>query len=565
MKKIYTLFPIWLLVAVPLHLLGQGIEITSGGSIACTGAATIEVNNGSFTNNGTYTKGSETVTMSGSTTARTLSGTSISDFNNLSITNTAGVSIDYNTKVTVNNTLTVDGSSSLTLSSTSGGTASLIENTTPVTATVQRYLADYVVIGDYMFHLLSSPVTAQAIRPGFVTNTPTAGEDFYAWDELNNLWINSKDGAGAWNGSFESNFTVGKGYLVAYPDPVTKTFTGTLNTYASPLVLNCTNTPGKGEGWNLLGNPFPCAIDWAGVSLGDGMDNALYYYDNAQQKYRYYIQFSGDNGTTTIGSGQQYIPAMQGFMVHAKTTGTKTVSIDNGDRTHSGQSVYYKSANIAPESMVLTVAGNGMEDEAFIHFNSNASSAFDGDYDAYKLKSYHAGQPNLYTLGSDQSELAINGLPELTTNTLIPLYFEAEEGSWAITADMSQMKNKTGLLEDTKLNYFQDLSINPTYAFEKSQGDNENRFLLHFKVLGTGDEPEAVKPSIYVYGKVLYVASVAATAQIEVYSISGQLILQKRSNGSSLESLDMVQQPAGVYFVTVIDGKSGSSSKIVLH
>jgi len=553
------------MVAVPLHLLGQGIEITTGGSIACTATATIEISNGSFTNNGTYTKGSESVTMSGSTTARSISGTSLSDFNNLSITNTAGVSIDYNSKVTVSNTLTVDGSSSLTLNSTSGGTASLIESTTPVTATVKRYLADYVITNDYMFHLLSSPVTAQAIQPEFVTNTPTPGQDFYAWDEVNNLWINSTDGAGAWNSSFENNFTVGKGYLVAYPDPVTKTYTGTLNTYASPLVLTCTNTSGMGEGWNLLGNPFPCAIDWANISLGDGMDNALYYYDNTQQKYRYYLQFSGDNGTTTIGSGQQYIPAMQGFMVHAKTTGTKTVSIDNNDRTHSGMDVYYKSANTAPESMVLTVAGNGAEDETFIHFNTNATNAFDGDFDAYKLRSYNSGLPNLFTKGSDNSELSINGLPFESDNIIIPLYFEGIEGPWTITANLSQMQNKSVLLEDTKLNKMSDLSISPMVAFEKSTGDNPDRFLLHFKALGTGDQTEVASPNVYAYGSSVYVASAPPRAEIRIYSITGQLISKTTASGDGMEVFEMSRQPAGVYFITVIDGKSSYSNKIVLN
>ncbi len=92
------------LLLIPSMVLGQGIEITTGGSIVNTGASSIEIINGSFINNGTYTKAGETFTFSG-TTAAGISGSSISNFNNLTITNTGGVSIAYNTAVTVSNTL----------------------------------------------------------------------------------------------------------------------------------------------------------------------------------------------------------------------------------------------------------------------------------------------------------------------------------------------------------------------------------------------------------------------------------------------------------------------------
>ena len=194
-----------------------------------------------------------------------------------------------------------------------------------------------------------------------------------------------------WNTNFGSdNFEVGKGYMVAYPEHVTKNFTGELNT--ASIDFPCTNNEpgtglGTGSGWNLLGNPFSSAIDWDYISstgLGDGMDNALYYYENDKQRYRYYINIDG----TSIGSGKRYIPAMQGFMVHAKITGTQTVTISPDARTHSGQNFFYKSTNAIPGSLSLLVMSNGYEDEAFIHFNQGATSAFDGDFDAYKLKSY---------------------------------------------------------------------------------------------------------------------------------------------------------------------------------
>lgn len=306
--------------------------------------ATYDVNSGDYSWSSTVvpnyiTISSGTVNLN---TERTASGDLIIDNGKLAIF----------CALTVSGSITNSaGASGLVIKSDASGTGSLKTSSSPA-ATVERYLTNYSIQADDKYHFISSPVVSQAIQPDFVASTPLAGVDFYKFSESTNEWINSKTAANVWNSGFESSFVVGRGYMVAYPTiPETpKTFVGDINSYpaASPLILTCTNTDGEGNGWNLLGNPFPSAIDWTLVSLGNGMDNALYYYDAAEQNYNYYLHLTGETGA--LGSGQQYIPAMQGFMVHAKTTGTKTVTFDNDDRTHNGQSVYYKSTNTLPGS-----------------------------------------------------------------------------------------------------------------------------------------------------------------------------------------------------------------------
>jgi len=103
---------------LPYFNFAQGINITSGGSIAVTGAATIEISNGNFVNNGTYTKGAETVTFSG-TTSGTISGTSTTNIYNLTISNTQGIAVDPDASVTVSNSL-----------NTSSGVLTILSNAT---------------------------------------------------------------------------------------------------------------------------------------------------------------------------------------------------------------------------------------------------------------------------------------------------------------------------------------------------------------------------------------------------------------------------------------------------
>lgn len=467
-------------------------------------------------------------------------------------------------KLTITGTLTnAAGNSGIVIKSTAAGTGSLIHSTAGVSATVERYLANYNAVGDQMFHLISSPVAEQAIRPEFVSNEATipAGTDFYSFSEATNEWINTRADGNVWNSSFEPSFTVGKGYLVAYPTNVTKNFTGTLN--SSQVVLTCSKTSGQGEGWNLLGNPFPSAIDWNLVTKGAGMDNALYYYDNSQQKYRYFVQFSGDDGTYTIGSGSQYIPAMQGFMAHASIN-EATLTIPVTAKTHSGQNTFYKSTETVPGSLVLKVAAHGHEDEAYIHFNRQATTAFDGAYDAYKLRSYSNVVPNLYTKGSDGSDLAINGLPELDAATVIPVHFEAAaQGEQVLTANLDGLHNAIVYLEDSKLGKTHNLSQNPVYSFTSASGDNVNRFKLLFGSVGIST-PETSSIQVYTLEGRVYVNGAPANAQLSLTDITGRLVQRTQLENSGLNTVNVGNLPHGVYVVTVNDGKHLVSHKIIL-
>jgi len=428
---------------------------------------------------------------------------------------------------------------------------------------VERYLTKYIEVPDLRFHLLSSPVTTQAIRPEFVTNAPTEGHDFYAFDEVSNMWINTKAGVATWNPSFESNFIVGKGYLVSYPQDETKVFAGNLN--AADVTLSLTYTADMGNGWNLLGNPYPSAIDWDAINnefnLGTGVDAALYYRDHNEQRYRYYIGLDG----TSIGDGQQYIPAMQGFMVHAKSSGTRTVNLTNASRTHLGQTVFYKSASATQGSFSITAGNGAHSDKAFIHFHSGATEEFDGDFDAYKLRSYNALSPELYTRGSDNSELAINGLPGFSETVSIPVSFEYKStGEHTFSADLSGISGMVVYLNDLKENTSANLTQNPVYTFIVSEGDPINRFSLTAGSLGV-DEPGAQSSTlVYSNGNTIFVVGAAANSQITVYSVSGNMLTRMYTQDKGIEAIDATTFPKGVYVVAVQGEASRISRKVVL-
>jgi hypothetical protein len=487
---------------------------------------------------------------------------------NITISNDAALTINPLSSLTLFGNLNIPSTKSsraigqMLIKSSSSGTGSLIVNGTVTgNVTVERYLTNYDNSTDAKYHFISSPVSIQAIQPEFVTDPPTAGVDFYKFDEATNTWINSKVSGGAWNSGFENNFVVGRGYLVAYPTaPVTKAFSGTLNNNAS-YVLTCTYTDGQGNGWNLLGNPYPAAIDWNSVTLGDGVDNALYYYDASTQNYIAYLRISGDNSTSTGGS--QYIPAGQGFMVHANNTGsTKTVTIEKADLTHTGQDVYYKSStNLLAGSLSLQITGNNFSDQTIIHFNEQASTDFDGNYDAFKLMSANIQVPMIYTENEENTQFAINGLPQVEEGTSIPVSLRiGADGTYTIEANINEIETNI-FLEDLFTGTSTKLNETSSYSFTASENDNPNRFLLHFGMVGVGEQEQASTLQAYVVDNRLYVNNSLEQAQLAVYDLQGRLVAEQSLNSGGLQSLPL-DLPAGVYIVRLNNASESRAVKI---
>jgi hypothetical protein len=461
--------------------------------------------------------------------------------NNLTIDPGAVLTVGDGKALTVYGTLTNNaGAGGLIIQSTSVGTGSLIQGTTAVEGTMQRYIPQRTD-ALHGWHFLSSPVEPQAIQTEFVPNPPSSGtQAFFSWDEPTALWLNTKDGSGNWAAGFESDFIEGKGYLVNYPSVVTKNFASMLHVLdvAKPGLTKSATTY---SGWNLLGNPFSSGITW----------HTSWSLTNIAAVAK--IWNSGGASYSDINPGD-IIPATQGFMVHV-TTNPGSVTIPAAARTHSSQAWYKSSGDPLIMLKANDLAGQTFQ-ESVIRFNPESTVGYDSDFDAYFLEGY---APQFYSVEGGMN-LSTNVLPGMDWQTIIPFSFIKTDGSgYSIEAVKLENISQPVYLIDLKFNNTQNLSEHPLYSFTSLASDDPARFLVAFRPLGI----EAQSGSgyhIYIYNGTLFITN-PGESTLEVYNTLGQKMVGAQTHSELLYSLKL-DVTTGYYLVRLTTGQKVITEKV---
>jgi hypothetical protein len=540
---------------------GQQIKINTGAYLKNNGTAYILINNADLVNNGTYAKGTETVTFLGNT-ANTITGNS-TDIYNLSITNTGGITtqvdlftvntltiasgskftIDPSKSVTVNGTLTnSEGNTGFVMLSDATGTASLIHNTTTVPATVNRYISGSAEA----WHFMSSPVSAQGISGEWIpsgTYVNGTGYDLYVWDEASSCWIYKLNTTAPvnWNTVHpEGNFVAGRGYLYSFQagNP-TKQFSGNLNEGTVSIALTYSGTDLSLKGFNLVGNPFPSSADWQAVSgwtrsnletSGSGFDMWIWNPSAANYGVVNSASGSGTNGVT------RYIASMQGFFVRAASAGD--LGITNSVRVHDGAGNWLKKGQGTDINMVSikvkSEAGKGF-DEVRLIFNSKLNEP-----GATKLFSHVLTAPSLY-LSLQGENLSVRYLTDTVDNPMVPVMFKpGMDGEYSLQFSFVQDQFETLVLEDRQMNIFHNLKATNEYKFESSKTDDQSRFVLHFVSAENPGNVELQAP-IYITGNLLIIdlSMINGETEVMVCDILGRSLLQKMLQGEALHELSI--------------------------
>lgn len=450
---------------------------------------------GNWANSGNYNSKKGTIAFNGAT-QQSIGGASLSTFNNLEINNTNGVILSANESVKAFLTITQG------TFTTSGFQFTLLSNTITTASikplfagadiagniTMQRYLSSSAT----GWRFLGSPVRTKLtdwsndfITSGFPgsTNPNFNFCSIYSYDETvggpsvngyvmpANVTDSIKPGIGywCWIGSTPS--------LVDVTGPVAK-FNQTFNVSLTP-------SAGKSEdGWNMLANPYPSAIDWDSPSWTKvGLQNAIYIWDPSLQQYSSYI-----NGIATNG-GSNIIPSSQAFWLQANQN-NPILSCTEEIKTSSDK-IFMRTTPKIPLKLILT--GNGFSDETVVSFSSYASLNFNSNEDATKLFSDNPLVPSISSLG-DSSEMVINSLPLNSSLIAVPIKVKVGvSGVYVISKDLnfSLPLNSCVYLEDLLTGAYTDLKIANSYSFNINDTTSTARFLLHVgqPLIKTGVEP----------------------------------------------------------------------------
>ncbi|MBN2236883.1 MAG: T9SS type A sorting domain-containing protein [Bacteroidales bacterium] len=469
--------------------------------------------------------GSYWVVDNGDFTLTSLSASNLVQTAHLTIMDDASLTLPSGSYLTVNSTLYNQGSFNIQSGS------SLITNGTITnngTISVQKS-----VDKDNQWHLISVP-NAVSTANTFI------GDYLIPWNEQTASWTNINDP--------ETVLIPVKGYnLKVKNSEGNYSFSGMPNTGNQNIAI-CYTENGTGyKGANLVGNPYPSAIDWADL---DNTYGAVYLWDGTQ--YATWNDGSSVNGAT------QYIPPMQGFFIVTNSSGT--FSLTNDNKTHSGASSFYKEAKSIQNGLILYASNGSYSDELCLVFDEHASANFELQRDAYKLASSTSGIAQLYSFSGD-TKFSIDVRPEEST---IQLGFTNDiNGVYEIA--LKEMNGLLGaFLEDTKENIFHNLQSG-AYSFVWNSNDSEKRFKFNLSTTGIEDT-KAELASIFAFQKTLYIKSNTqlSNASVQMIDMTGKVVYQNDLNQSHDFALDL-SLANGIYTVILTTEKESQVQKIILN
>jgi hypothetical protein len=461
------------------------------------------------------------------------------------------------------NNLTINGGGALTLTTgktlTIGGTFTIESGGSFIdlagnsrTATVKRTVtgnwagAPVVPDANTIWHYVSSPIAGATINTFF-------GCIMNSWSESGNVWS-------PLTLPTTIPMAVGTGYAVAATSSFgTATFTGTLNNGDLGSYNLGRTSANSFAGWNLVGNPFPSSVAFASLTRSN-VDGGAYLWDGAAKNYVVYVT-GGYTDPWGYGTFDGKIPPEQAFFVHVTSSNLGLIGFPNASRVHG--SGYYKES--PSETLLLTANGNGLSDKALVAFRPEATSAFDPEYDAYKL-SGSADAPQIYMI-TPETNLSINTLPDVNVHPVLPIGYTvgvAGENSITVGGFESFAPGTALYLEDLLANKTQDLVANPVYTFMASPGQQEHRFNLHFAPVGV-DEVDGSSIRIYASNQTVYVNIPSAlNGDIVIYNIMGTEVARKQIISGSLNKISL-NLSTGYYIVKVLGDSQTSSGKIFIR
>lgn len=464
--------------------------------------------------------------------------------NNITIESNGELRIKDDGRLTMTGTITNNGSASdFIIEANAASSGSLLYDGS-VSGTYSQYISEDI------WHLIGIPVN-QGSGATLGAFNPATGTGFMrAYETANSDW-----GTYMYNESEQLN--VGQGYEYWTTVNNTVSLTGTFNTGNVNLTMSS-----SGNQYNLLANPYPCAIDWESVADKTHADaESVYFYANTSGTNGYAVYNSSTN-TGTYGA-TQYIPPFQGFFV--EQTSATDMDFSNSNKAHPN-TAFYKSVEEDGiyDRIRLQLTQDTLWSETVIVHSDDATNGYDEMVDTKMPYNNYVIAPEIYTIADDQ-DIMINGIGDYPA--VVPLELDIiKPGIASITlTEMSDMLESTEItLEDRENNTFYTLDNNfQGISFEVDSAIISNRFFVHFTNSVNTTEQKNIETEIYSYNNVVYISKLNEDADVQIFNMLGQQVYNGRIQNQGMVRIEL-DQPIGYYIVKVQTNQNLLNKKLYI-
>lgn len=534
-----------------------------------------------------------------------ISGSSFNAYcNTITILSGGNLVVNAGNTITVTDFVAVNAGGTFTVKNS----ASLIQvnNNASNTGSITMERTTNMTQLDYVYW--SSPVAN--FSSADISPTSPAGYIF----KWNPTYANPNGSQGYWVPGTETMST-GSGYIVIGPSsfssstsaPFTATFSGVPNNgiiqptisrgsytgapYVSPNLATVTNLD---DNWNLLGNPYPSAIDALSfLSLNSNINgnirlwthgstisaaNANPFYGSYSYNYNAndYVSYNGTGSTPPGFNGK--IGAGQGFFVimNDGAASSSTATFNNSLRSNTySNSQFYKTTNTTtsetnPEKnriWLSLVNTNAVAATTLIGYIPGATYSEDRIFDASHKPTTELG---IYSWINNKTYI-INGRPMPFDDTdFVPLGITLpSNGNFTIAINevdgLFLNETQNIYLEDTYTNTIHNLRQTP-YTFTSTIGNYENRFILRYRdtALNTVTHTET-NCFASISNHMLSIQSSVNIEKITLYDVDGKLLQTYTLDGSKKYFEDHFLYARGVYLAVIKLANNEIETKKILH
>jgi hypothetical protein len=402
----------------------------------------------------------------------------------------------------------------------------------------------------------------------------------------------------------------GRGYFITgnTTNPQ-KTFNGQINNGDISVVIYSTelgdNINWEDDDWNLIGNPYPSALDPYAFWMENAVTNqritdAIYFWDDkttpgaAYDQYNDYSSWNLTGGIASDNSSKivdnlNHIASGQGFMVWADSIGVDsggvivdTVKFNNSMRSCKNTQFFKTGQNQKELNWLLIENPSGQKSKTLIGTVPGATDLVDNGYDARRVWKNATLEFSTMITGDTQGYViqGIKPLDVLTSKKHVPLKIVSDEGG---IHTISRAAFETAgaplkiYLKDKQLNVIHDFD-NGNYQTHLSANVRYlNRFEIIFEYDGLNNQNGSGKDNVTSIDNINSFFNLVSVkngftinsnkgilGNIEVYDIAGHLVYTEVLTAKVTSKTITLSNASGIYIVKVTNDQNESQTQKTL-